>query len=231
MAEAIYNQFCPVAMAAELLCTKWTIVLLRELGAGSTRFNELRRGLPRVSPALLSKRLKDLECAGVVQRTPIVKEPNTFEYKLTEAGLELRPIVEAVGVWGQRWIESKLALSNLDPHLLMWDMRRRIDPDPLPKRRCTIEVTFEDLRAANRWWLIVEPNKPVDLCSIDPGFPVDLHIVTDLKTMTEIWMGYTSLARARETNDLITIGSKQLEKSVGKWLQLSPFSKVAREVQ
>src|SRR5512144_1918045 len=100
MTQGSYKQFCPVAMAAEVLCTRWTIVLLREMFAGSTRFNDLRRGVPRMSPALLSQRLKELECAGIVRRDA------SQEYRLTEAGLELQPIIEAFGVWGQRWVES-----------------------------------------------------------------------------------------------------------------------------
>src|SRR5437660_1539432 len=104
MAQGSYKQFCPVAMAAEILCTRWTIVLLRELIAGSTRFNDLRRGVPRMSPALLSQRLKDLEAAGIVRRAPS-RDAGVFEYRLTDRGHELRPIVEAFGIWGQRWIE------------------------------------------------------------------------------------------------------------------------------
>ena len=231
MVETGYNQFCPVAMAAEVLCTKWTLVLLRELVAGSTRFNELRRGLPKMSPALLSKRLKDLEAAGIVSRVRVKGESETFEYHLTKAGLELGSIVEAVGGWGQRWIETKSSLANLDPNLLMWDMRRRINPNPMPKRRSMIQVVFEDLGSTEKnWWLIVEPNKPVDLCRIDPGLEVDLYISTNLRTMTEIWMGYTTLAHAKETNRLVTTGSKQLEKSLGTWLCLSPFAKIERNV-
>ena len=138
MTESSYKQFCPVAMAAEILCSRWTLVLLRELVAGSTRFNELRRGVPRMSPALLSKRLKDLEAAGVVTRIPVKGEPGVFEYRLTEAGRDLRPVVEAAGVWGQRWIQSKASLENLDPNLLMWDIRRNIDPTPMSPHRNTI---------------------------------------------------------------------------------------------
>src|SRR3954470_21780924 len=103
MTQGSYRQFCPVAMAAEVLCNRWTVVLLRELLAGSTRFNELRRGVPRMSPALLSQRLKELEAAGVLARKPAgVGAP---EYHLTQSGRELRPLVEAFGIWGQRWIE------------------------------------------------------------------------------------------------------------------------------
>ncbi len=119
--QAGYKQFCPVAMAAEVLCTRWTMVLLRELVAGSTRFNELRRGVPRMSPALLSKRLKELESAGIVERIESKVERSAYEYQLTEAGKDLRSVVETIGIWGQRWVDTDLSLDNLDPSLLMWD--------------------------------------------------------------------------------------------------------------
>src|SRR5262249_45104540 len=110
MTENSYNQFCPVAMAAEIIGSRWTLVLLRELVAGSTRFNELRRGVPRMSPALLSKRLKDLETAGIVTRSQLPGDPDVFEYRLTGAGRDLQAVIEAVGIWGQRWIETEASL-------------------------------------------------------------------------------------------------------------------------
>ena len=226
-----YKQFCPVAMAAEILGTRWTLVLLRELVAGSTRFNELRRGVPRMSPALLSKRLKALEAAGLLTRRPIKGDPDLFEYRLTDAGNELRPVIEAVGVWGHRWIETEASLQNLDPTLLMWDMRRNVGPFPTPGCRSTIQVIFNDLKEARRnWWLIVQPDEEADLCSVDPGFDVDLYLSTDLRTMTEIWMGYTTIDRAKEQGRLLITGNKQLEADLSAWLRLSPFAKVERMV-
>ncbi len=231
MADSGYNQFCPVAMAAEIVGSRWTLVLLRELVAGSTRFNELRRGVPRMSPALLSKRLKDLEAAGVLTRSHVAGEADFFEYHLTDAGRDLKPVIEAVGLWGQRWIESEASLENLDPNLLMWDIRRNIDPTPMPHRRNTIQVIFSDLKKAQRnWWLIVQPRKEVDLCSVDPGFDVDLYLSTDLRTMTEIWMGYTTIARAKEQGRFNLAGNRQVETAIGKWLTLSPFAKVEKLV-
>ena len=231
MSNAGYNQFCPVAMASEILCSRWTLVLLRELVVGSTRFNELRRGVPRMSPALLSRRLKDLEAAGIVQRSPVRGEPGVYEYRLTKAGRDLQPVVEAVGAWGQRWIETEVSLANLDANLLMWDMRRNIDPAPMPDRRSTIEVIFSDQPAARpKYWLVVEPGKEVDLCSVDPGFDVDLYLSTDLRTMTEIWMGYTAIARAKEQGRLTVTGNRQLEAKLKSWLSLSRFAKVEKLV-
>jgi DNA-binding HxlR family transcriptional regulator len=231
MTESSYKQFCPVAMAAEILGARWSLVLIRELVAGSTRFNELRRGVPRMSPALLSKRLKDLETAGIVMRARVTGAPDLFEYRLTEAGRSLRTVIEAVGIWGQTWLETEASLENLDPNLLMWDMRRNINPTPMPRRRNTIQVIFTDLREARRnWWLIVQPDQEVDLCSVDPGFDVDLYLSTNLRTMTEIWMGYTTIARAKEQERLIITGSRQLEADLGSWLSLSPFAKVKKLV-
>jgi DNA-binding HxlR family transcriptional regulator len=229
MPESSYNQFCPVAMAAEILGARWTLVLLRELVVGSTRFNDLRRGVPRMSPALLSKRLKDLEMAGIVVRSPVVGEPSLFEYRLTEAGRELKPVIEAIGCWGQRWIDKEASLEKLDPNLLMWDMRRTINPKPMPQRRNTIQVIFTDLPASQRnWWLVVEPEQEVDLCSVDPGFDVDLYLSTDLRTMTEIWMGHTAIARAKEKGSLLITGSRQLEADLDSWMSLSQFAKVEK---
>src|ERR1700709_444435 len=155
MTQGSYKQFCPVAMAAEILCTRWTVVLLRELVAGSTRFNELRRGVPRMSPALLSQRLKELEVAGIVARK-LGSETGVFEYRLTAAGRELGPIVEAFGVWGQRRIETNLSLQHLDVQLLMWDMRRNLNTTPMPARRSVVQFAYPELSSAQRcWWLIV----------------------------------------------------------------------------
>jgi DNA-binding HxlR family transcriptional regulator len=226
-----YKQFCPVAMASEILGARWTLVLLRELVVGPARFNELRRGVPRMSPALLSKRLKDLEKAGIVSRTKVAREPDAYEYALTASGEELRPIIEAIGLWGHRWIETEASLKNLDPNLLMWDMRRNIDPNPMPARRTTIQVILSDLEAAQKnWWLIVAPGCEVDLCSVDPGFDVDLYVSATLRTMTEVWMGYVPLARAKEEGKLLVTGEKRLEADLGSWLRLSSFAKAQRMV-
>jgi DNA-binding HxlR family transcriptional regulator len=231
MAEGSYNQFCPVAMAAEILCTRWTMVLLRELVAGSTRFNELRRGVPRMSPALLSKRLKDLEAAGVVARSPLPGDPDLYEYRLTGAGQELRRVVAAVGEWGQRWVTTEASLGKLDVNLLMWDMRRNIDTKPMPARRSVIQVIYSDLSEARRnWWLIVDPEEGTDLCSVDPGFDVDLYLVTDLRTMTEIWMGYIPVVHAKADGRLVATGSRELDAKLQSWLGLSPFARFEKAV-
>jgi DNA-binding HxlR family transcriptional regulator len=231
MSDVSYHQFCPVAMAAEILCPRWTLLLLRELVAGSKRFNELRRGVPRMSPALLSKRLKDLEAAGVVTRMDLREEPGVSEYGLTDAGRDLEAVIEAIGIWGQRWIETEATLKNLDINLLMWDMRRNIDPTPLPRRRSIIQLICSELPAAQRnWWLIVDRTGNVDLCSVDPGFDVDLYLATDLRTMTEVWMGFTTVAQARDSGKLTMTGHRELEAGAQSWLCLSRFARTRKLV-
>lgn len=230
MAKPGYGQFCPVAMAAEVLCTRWTMVLLRELVAGSTRFNDLRRGVPRMSPSLLSQRLKELEAAGLLERRPVPGGRGACDYRLTEAGRDAGAIVEAMGRWGQRWVESSLSLRNLDPSLLMWDMRRNLDPAPLPDRRTVIEFIYPELPSAKRrWWLVVEPDGAVDLCHVDPGFEVDLFVTTDLRTMTAVWMGLTTVAREDERMELS--GPPALVGTIQSWLGLSPFAREPKRVR
>jgi DNA-binding HxlR family transcriptional regulator len=231
MSNGGYNQFCPVSMAAEIICSRWTLLVLRELVMGSSRFNELRRGLPSMSPALLSKRLKELEAAGIVIRVAAEREPGVHEYHLTEAGTELRPIIEAIGVWGHRWVTTEATLKNLDANLLMWDIRRNINTDPMPPCRNTIQFIFKDRPISERnYWLIVEPNKEVDLCLVDPGFDVDLYVSTDLHSMTELWLGYRTIDQVSEDGRLILTGSRKQAADLRTWLKLSVFANLEKKV-
>jgi DNA-binding HxlR family transcriptional regulator len=223
MTQAGYKQFCPLAMAAEMLCSRWTMVLLRELVAGTTRFNDLRRGVPKMSPTLLSQRLKELETAGIIERRALRSEAGVFEYHLTESGKDLRQVIEAMGFWGQKWVEARQSLKNLDPSLLMWDMRRNLNPSPLPDRRTVIQFLYPELPLSKRyWWLVVEPHGEVDLCWSDPGFDVDLYVSSDLRTMTSIWMGLTTVTKER--GSVVLTGDRGLAGSMQTWLGLSPFA-------
>jgi DNA-binding HxlR family transcriptional regulator len=214
-------------MAAEIVCSRWTPLLLRELVSGSTRFNDLRRGVPRMSPTLLSKRLKELEQAGVISVRQSGRR-GAAEYRLTPAGEGLRDVVMSLGLWGQRWIESSLSLKNLDPSLLMWDMRRNIRPTGLPDRKCTVQFHYPELSAGrNTWWLVMEGGE-TDLCSVDPGFEVDLYVSGTLRSMTAVWMGHTSLKVEIGAGRITLTGDKAIARSMHNWLGLSVF---AREPQ
>lgn len=177
-----YGQFCPVAKAAEIFAERWTPLVLRELIVGSRRFNELRRGLPLMSSALLAQRLKELEYAGIIEHRAGVR--GSAEYHLTEAGQELRPIIEALGFWGARWMRSRLTNEDYDPSLLMWDIRRNIDVQQLPEeQRTVIEINLHGAEPAlRRWWLVIDAGE-VDLCLKDPGYEVNLHFSAELRAM------------------------------------------------
>ena len=218
-----YGQFCPVAMASEILCSRWTTLIVREMLCGTTRFNDLRRGVPRMSPALLSKRLKELEKAGIV--AAVRGASGSVEYRLTPAGEDLRPIVMSMGFWAQRWVESQLSLKNLDPSLLMWDMRRHLNPEPLPPRRCTIHFQYPELPESRRnWWLVID-NGAVDLCSVDPGYEIDLLVRGPLRVMTSIWMGLTIVRREVDAGTLEVDGDRGVARAMQHWLGLSPFGR------
>jgi DNA-binding HxlR family transcriptional regulator len=216
-------------MAAEILCTRWTMLVIRELIAGSTRFNDLQRGVPKMSRTLLSQRLRELEDHGIIERRMSAPDHNHHDYHLTPSGRDLVAVVEAFGIWGQKWVESRLTLRNLDPSLLMWDMRRNLDPSPLPKRRTVVQFSFTDINPnQGTYWLVVEPSGKVDLCSTDPGFDVDLLVTTDLRTMTSIWMGISTVNRS--TEDIEFDGDRHIAASMQSWLGLSPFASQARSV-
>ena len=222
-----YGQFCPIAMAAEILCSRWTMLVVRELLSGSSRFNDLRRGVPLMSPTLLSKRLKELEDAGVIVSVPTTQR-GVVEYRLTEAGEGLRPVVMSLGNWGLRWVESSLSLKNLDPSLLMWDMRRNLDPTPLPARRCTINFLYPEVRSGKRsWWLVVDGDT-VDLCSSNPGFEIDLYVRSSLRSMTAVWMGLSTVQKEVDAGQIEMIGDRTLAQSMQRWLGLSVFAKETR---
>lgn len=226
-----YRQFCPVAMAAEILSKRWTLLVLRELIAGSTRFNDLRRGVPRMSPTLLSARLKELEASGILRILVDSAGPGQNEYSLTESGRDLAAVIESVGVWGQRWIEADLSLDNLDPALLMWDMRRNLNTSPLPDNRSVINFIYSDLPDSQKnWWLIVEPTGSVDLCYVDPGFEVDLFVTSDLRSMTAIWLGLSTVGKAVAEDKVYLDGDQAIASHMQQWLGLSHFAGEARRV-
>ena len=219
-----YGQFCPVAKAMELLDERWTMLVIRELTMGSRHFNDLRRGVPRMSPTLLSKRLATLVRAGVISRR---NEDGRVSYDLTVAGRELESIVQAVGRWGIRWI-PELGDEDLDPHLLIWDIHRNLDLAAMPAGRQVLRFTFTDCPAATRdWWIVVNPDE-VDVCDTDPGFEVRVTLESSLRTMTAIWRGDLAWSEALRSDRLKLHGDTPARRGVRSWLKLSSLAPVPR---
>lgn len=220
-----YNQFCPVAKACEVLEPRWTLLLLCEMWSGSTRFNEIRRGVPGMSPTLMSRRLKEMEERGLVRRSEN-RATGEINYTTTKIADELEPIVHALGKWAHRNVDADVTLENLDARLLMWNMRRKIDATALPEaRRSVIQFIYPELpRDEQSYWLIARPGTPVDLCSTDPGHDVDLFVTADLKALTSAWIGLSSL-RVEIAHDRIKLsGDAAMADSIDRWMVRSSYA-------
>ncbi|MCU1499081.1 MAG: HxlR family transcriptional regulator [Acidimicrobiales bacterium] len=214
-----YGQFCPVSKAAEVLCERWTILVLREVLSGSARFRDIQRGVPGCPPATLSKRLKELATAGVIRRTEIAAG---ITYEATEAGWELYPIVEGMGRWGQRWARSTYRPDELNVEMLLWDLRRFLDPAGLGVDRAVIQLAVRIPQEPGRlFWITVEPGA-VDLCLVDPGRAVDLVIDADLGALTRIWMGDLDFHDVVEAGDIELHGPASLIRRIPAWLGRHP---------
>lgn len=218
-----YGQFCPVSLAAEIFARRWTPLILRELLVGNTRFNDLRRGIPAISASVLSRRLDELAIAGIVERA---EDERGSRYLLTAAGEELRPVVEALGVWGRRWLPADYREQDLDPRLLVWDIHRNLRLEDVPGRT-VIELHFADAPAGRRgYWLVVTP-EGADVCLTDPGGGVDLRLSCDVRTLTDVWMGNTTWAAALRRGTLRLNGSRDVGLALPGWLKLNAFAPIA----
>ena len=229
MVKKGYGQFCPVALAAEIFAERWTPLVVRELLCGSVRFNDLQRGVPRMSSALLARRLKELQFAGIVERRPVAG--GVFEYHLTPAGRELFPVVETLGIWAQRWLRHDLVdTANLDPDLLMWDIRRNVlGKSPPRESRYVTEFRLSGVPISRRrYWLVFERGA-VDLCYRNPGFEIDLFVEASLRALTEIWLGHISLEQAIRDGQLRLDGLRKDLTAFRSWFVLSPFAAAGRE--
>lgn len=219
-----YGQFCPVAKAMELLDERWTILVVRELLLGSKHFNELRRGVPKMSPALLTKRLRSLERAGVIRRSEV---GGRSVYTLTDMGQELHEVVVALSAWGIRWI-GDLGDADLDPHLLLWDIHRTVPIAAWPRRRTMVSFRFRDvIGKAAHWWLVVDAGE-VNVCDFDPGYDLDATVETDLRTLTELWRGDLDWSTALRTRRVDIVAAPDVARRVPGWIGQSSTAQIPR---
>ena len=224
-----FGQICPVAVACEVFAQRWTPIILREMFAGSQHFNDIHRGVPLISRALLTQRLRSLEASGVITRESLPGSRGHY-YRLTEAGHEFHSVIEGLGAWGQRWT-VRIERDNLDPGFLMWNVRRRIALDLLPPRRTVLHFKFSGVPVRHRgprlFWLLLERTQ-VDLCIKDPGFEVDLCVEADLAAMAQVWLGDITFEHAQRSGKVRLSGSRELARAFPTWLMLSHFAAVPR---
>jgi DNA-binding HxlR family transcriptional regulator len=196
-------------------------LVIHELIAGSTRFNDIRRGVPLMSQTLLSTRLKELERVGIVERRG--GEGRAREWHVTEAGKALGPVLQQLGEWGLQHAQDPIEDGELDVTILVWNIKRRVDPSVFPGRRTTIHFDFTDVPEDRRLWWLVNERGAVDLCPFDPGFPVDLYVTTDIRTMIAIWFGKLTWDAAVRSGKVEVTGPRQLRERLRSWFLLSPI--------
>ena len=227
-----YGQFCPVAVASEIFAERWTPIILRELMLGSRRFNDIHRGAPRISRALLTRRLRELEASEVIESV-LRTDGKGREYRLTASGEEMGEIVVRLGEWGQRWT-ARFERQRLDPGLLLWDMRRRIAVERLPAQRTVVRFDFRGvpaiLRRPKTYWLVMEP-PDVGLCYSDPGHDVDVYVDAEIAVLARVWMGDEPLAHAMRAGAVKIGGDPRLSRAFPGWLMLSTLAAVPRPAE
>ncbi|MGV6846824.1 MAG: winged helix-turn-helix transcriptional regulator [Marinibacterium sp.] len=224
MRDVTYPRFCPVAMAASLLEPRWTMLVLCEMWSGSTRFSEIQRGVPGMSPGLLSKRLKEMEANGLITRD-LSGPGGHAQYRTTPLSNEVEPLIYALGEWAHRNIDCQVSLQDLDARLLMWKIRGKIDRLNLPRGKVVIQFLLNepDQDTAN-YWIVARPGEETDLCYTDPKHDVDLYVVCDLKALTSAWIGHSSFAAEIEAGRITLTGQAGLARSLTKWLVRSSYA-------
>ncbi len=225
-----YGQFCPVAKASEILGERWTLLIIRDLLRGVSRFNEFQRNLSVISPTLLNKRLKSLEEQGLIFKKAIPGQRRS-EYQPTAMCKELGPVVMSLGEWGMRWARGQMNENELDVELLMSAMKDSFDRTQLPSGQTVVHFQYPELNQFSRWWITAKDQEEVDLCCDDPGLDVDIFITADLRSMVEVHMGDQTLRAAREAGKIRVQGPPALLKNISSWLGLNPFAGIKPEPQ
>jgi len=225
--ENTYSQFCPIARASHVLCQRWTILILRDMHCGMHRFNELRMGVPKMSPSLLSQRLKDLEHFGILEKRPLPNGDGQG-YFLTDAGKETKPLVDMFGIWGTRWLRDRLVKDELEEKLLVYAISIGVNRRYFRRNRVVVQLRFNDRPRIDWpvWWLVVEKDKDVDLCVDDPGFEVDLVVESTLRPLIEVWVGQRDATAEIEAGRVKVYGDEALASTFPSWFKGSPFNVV-----
>ncbi|MDX8499624.1 helix-turn-helix domain-containing protein [Mesorhizobium sp. VK4C] len=225
MTRRPYGLLCPISRACEFLEPRWTIQILTELWNGSTRFNDIRKGVGNISSALLSRRLKEMEALGLVERVED-EASGTIAYFRTEKSIKLEPAMNALAEWAQCNIEAEIALADVDVSTLMWFVRRKIDLAELP-RRAVIRFHFrgDPPPKCPLYWFVVEPGADLpELCSLDPRRDVDLYVETGVVSLGAILEGRSSIEREKEKGGLFLSGDPDLARTMDRWLRTSVYA-------
>lgn len=224
-----YGQYCPLALAAELFGQRWTLLVMSRVIDGCTTFTEIHRGVPRISPSLLSKRLDELVCAGLVERHK-QEGKRTYTYHPTEAGWDLEDIIMRMAIWGQHWGRD-MSMDDLDPAFLAWSIHMRIDTAKMPDKRIVLEFDFTGIpEGLHRFWLVSENGK-VEMCLKDPGFETDVLVNADIRYFVETWRGLRDMYTEIKSGRIRLTGPRDLTRAFPDWMMLSELAPYDRKRQ
>ncbi len=218
-----YGEACPISRASRVLCERWTLQIVREMMLGASRFSELQRYLPRISPSLLNARLKLLEEQGVIVKRRI-PEKRGHEYRLSPSGKALAPLLHEMGKWGMEWVHEGIEDDELNAVVLLREIAELMDVDALPSGDHVLQFTFADLDdEATRFILLQRGTREV--CQENPGYEVDVYFESTLRTLSEVFWGDVSLAAARKSGALNVVGPSALTRRLSKWFPTSSFAR------
>ena len=227
--SAYDRQFSPVAMAAEVLESRWTLLIVRELCLGSKHFNDIRKGVPKMSPTLLSTRLKELEWHGILNRVGSPMGSRKSMYVLTPAGSELFDVINAIGNWGKRWIDMRHNLDSAKENLLIWDIRRNLRMEYFPINTAVLQINITDVpKKTSNWWFIFDGKERPDVGYLDPSLDVDLYIETSLSSLTKVWLGESKYSNESKAGTFQIEGSQKLIETFESWFGSSNFASIPK---
>ncbi|CAM3898727.1 winged helix-turn-helix transcriptional regulator [Smaragdicoccus niigatensis] len=221
-----YGNFCPVALASEVVADRWTPLIIRELVLGNTRFNDIARGLGGISRTLLVQRLRHLERKGVVETWPSPTGRGS-EYHLTPAGKDLERVIDSLGRWAIEWLFDELRPHDVDAITLTWWMHRRIRPDRFPPRRTVVEFRHTS-PTSQVLWLVLDRGE-ASVCQLHPGFDIDLTVTASTPALAEVFQGYAEWAEAVSDGRIEVGGTPRLAAALPSWFLWSPWHDVTRE--
>lgn len=222
-----YGQYCPLALSAELLCNRWTLLVISRVVEGCSTYNEIMDGLPRISPSMLSRRLKQLAAAGLIERREESRGGKSSYYP-TPAAMDLESIIDDLATWGQRWARDN-SLDDLDVAFLAWSMHLRMDVAKMPKGRTVLEFALSSKpHGVESFWLVVEDGE-IDMCMKYPGYDTDLLIEADLRLFVEAWRGIRDLREEIRQGRIKLAGPGRLREQFPDWLLLSMYATIPRK--
>lgn len=222
-----YGQFCPVALGAEIFAERWTPLILRELLLGERSFSDIHRGVPRISKNLLTQRLESLRSSGIIEQVKANGDRRHL-YRMTLAGRELGPVIDALGTWGYNWASKDLEDERLDPDFLMWSLRRMVRMDALPDER--VVVVFRFRRHEDRLYWLVLQRPEVDLCRDDPGYEVSLEVEGTVAALAHVCLGHLGLIQAMRQGEVEVHGAPRYRNALPSWLGVTRFASLAKNV-